>query len=108
MFVPAKWPNPRKHPWKRLVQACAIENQFFVVGANRVGFDGENECFGNRMVVDPNGEIIIEGGENEGLVVGEIDLPVVEKARSHMTFRIPSREPNLFSFPTKLIARARR
>ncbi len=95
MFVPAEWPNPRKHPWRTLVQARAIENQCFVVGANRVGSDGENEFFGNSMVVNPNGEIISEGGQSEGLVLGEVDLSVVEKARNHMTC-YADRRPGLY------------
>ena len=38
----ANWPERRKHAWKTLLQARAIENQCYVIGVNRVGTDGNN------------------------------------------------------------------
>ena len=46
----------RNHAWKTLLQARAIENQCYVVGINRVGYDGNNIYHsGDSMVVDPMG-----------------------------------------------------
>ena len=36
----ANWPEVRNYPWKTLLLARAIENQSFIIGANRVGKDG--------------------------------------------------------------------
>ena len=36
----ANWPEKRKNHWKTLLQARAIENQSYVVGVNRIGYDG--------------------------------------------------------------------
>ena len=33
----ANWPEARKEPWSKLLEARAIENQVYVVGVNRVG-----------------------------------------------------------------------
>lgn len=85
MFVPAEWPHPRMHPWRTLLQARAIENQFFVVGANRVGSDGKNEYFGSSMLVNPFGDIISEGGDKESVVMGEVDFSLIEKSRNYIT-----------------------
>ena len=43
-LVPANWPSPRRHHWRTLLEARAIENQAYVVGCNRVGASGD----GNR------------------------------------------------------------
>jgi predicted amidohydrolase len=55
----ANWPEVRKTPWRKLLEARAIENQCYVVGVNRVGLDGKSFSYsGNSVVVDPKGEPI--------------------------------------------------
>ncbi|MEO6583123.1 MAG: nitrilase family protein [Ferruginibacter sp.] len=55
----ANWPEKRKHAWKTLLMARAIENQCYVIGVNRVGNDGNDIVYvGDSMVVDPLGEIL--------------------------------------------------
>ena len=39
MLIPANWPDARSYAWRHLLIARAIENQAFVVGANRSGRD---------------------------------------------------------------------
>jgi predicted amidohydrolase len=57
----ANWPEKRKHAWRSLLVARAIENQCYVVAVNRIGSDGNDIAHsGNSMVVDPLGEIIFE------------------------------------------------
>lgn len=85
LFIPAQWPNPRMHPWRTLIQARAIENQMFVVAVNRVGKEGKAEFFGHSMIVDPLGQIILEGSEKEEILFMDIDLGQVDNVRNHMT-----------------------
>ena len=55
----ANWPEARKEPWCKLVEARAIENQVYVVGVNRVGVDGKQMIYsGNSAVIDPKGNVI--------------------------------------------------
>lgn len=55
----ANWPEVRKTPWSKLLEARAIENQCYVVGVNRVGIDGTNHVYsGNSVVINPKGEKI--------------------------------------------------
>ncbi len=62
----ANWPERRKHAWRTLLQARAIENQCYVIGVNRVGEDGNNISHsGNSMVVDPMGEVLYEKEQEE-------------------------------------------
>jgi predicted amidohydrolase len=83
LFVPAEWPSARGNHWRMLNIARAIENQTFVIAVNRVGRDPENTFFGHSMVVDPWGEILIEGSETkEELLVADIDIAAVENLRN--------------------------
>ena len=64
----ANWPERRKHAWKTLLQARAIENQCYVAGVNRVGHDGNNIHYsGDSMIIDPLGEVLYTK-ENEEAV----------------------------------------
>ncbi|VUT24287.1 MAG: C-N hydrolase family amidase [Candidatus Methanolliviera sp. GoM_oil] len=81
IFVVANFPKPRLDHWITLLKARAIENQIFVVACNRVGKDEKNEFFGHSLVVNPSGEIITEAGEEEELLIVDIDLEEVKEAR---------------------------
>lgn len=81
LFVPAEWPHPRLHHWRTLLMARAIENQMYVISCNRVGISGTTSFFGHSMVIDPWGEIIAEGDEEEQLITATIDLTQVDEVR---------------------------
>lgn len=53
----ASWPSKRIHHWKTLLHARAIENQCFVAGVNRIGYDfykhSHNGC---SVVFDATGK----------------------------------------------------
>lgn len=95
MFVAAEWPHPRLHHWRTLLMARAIENQMYVVACNRTGDSGSDSFFGHSMIIDPWGEIVAEGSEEEEIVTGQIDLSLVDQVRN----RIPvfeDRRPQLY------------
>ncbi|WP_274364655.1 carbon-nitrogen family hydrolase [Paenibacillus thermotolerans] len=81
LFVPAEWPHPRLHHWRTLLMARAIENQMYVVACNRVGTSRGTEFFGHSMVIDPWGEIIVEGGEEETILTAELQLSETDRVR---------------------------
>lgn len=75
--------------WHVLNRARAIENGCFVFAAAQAGkHESGRESFGHSLIVDPWGRILAEGGSEPGLVMAEIDLAEVAKARG----RIPSLE----------------
>lgn len=76
-IVIANWPAGRVHHWMTLLRARAIENQAFVVGVNRVGNDPKLPYPGRSLVVDPQGEIIADGGSEEGVVTADVDIASV-------------------------------
>lgn len=54
----ANWPERRRHHWRSLLMARAIENQAYTIGLNRVGVDGKDFRYtGDSCVIDYAGEI---------------------------------------------------
>ncbi|WP_334071515.1 MULTISPECIES: carbon-nitrogen family hydrolase [Paenibacillus] len=95
LFVPAEWPHPRLHHWRTLLMARAIENQMYVIACNRTGSGGRDVFFGHSLIIDPWGEIVAEGGEEEEIVTGRVDLGLPAEVRG----RIPvfsDRRPKLY------------
>jgi predicted amidohydrolase len=65
----ANWPEARKEPWSKLLEARAIENQVYVVGVNRVGVDGKQMIYsGNSAVIDPKGDVISNISEHQNCI----------------------------------------
>ena len=94
LFVPAQWPSERIDHWKTLLQARAIENQCYVVAVNRTARNPKN-FNGQSMIIEPWGEVIWTGAEDEEFAIVEIDLQKVDEVRS----RIPvydDRRSNLY------------
>jgi len=55
----ANWPESRTEVWNTLLKARAIENQSYVVGANRVGVDESKILYsGNSQLIDPKGNVL--------------------------------------------------
>ena len=83
----ANWPERRKHAWKTLLQARAIENQSYVVGANRIGDDGNNIHYsGDSMIIDPLGEVLLTKENEEGILTVVLQKEKLEEVRSKFPF----------------------
>jgi predicted amidohydrolase len=80
----ANWPRSRQDVWNTLLKARAIENQCYVVGANRVGVDGEQIAYsGNSQIFDAKGHCLSGPNEDSEIIVSaEISLPELEKFRN--------------------------
>ncbi len=63
--VIAAWPKTRIDHWITLLRARAIENQAYVVGVNRTGDEPKFSYCGRSLVVDPQGNIVTDLGEEE-------------------------------------------
>lgn len=65
----ANWPKRRIQHWRTLLQARAIENQTYMIGVNRTGFDGNGlEYEHSSMIFNANGDLLkplISDGEIE-------------------------------------------
>ena len=79
--VVANWPDARRDHWRTLLRARAIENLAYVAGVNRVGEGGRLRYVGDSAVISPWGEVLVEGGEEEAVLVADVDPEVVRSAR---------------------------
>jgi deaminated glutathione amidase len=71
--------------WKALLQARAIENGAYVVAAATCGtHPGGHETFGHAMIIDPNGRVIAEAGDEPEVICATIDMSKVESVRGRM------------------------
>lgn len=95
ILVPAEWPHPRRTHWRTLLQARAIENQCFIAACNRVGNSKGTEFFGASAIVDPWGETLVEGGEQEMILTACVDPAAVDKTRAQIPV-FADRRPELY------------
>lgn len=61
LIIPANWPESRAHAWQTLLAARAIENQAYVVGANRSGVDDGGVYDNQTFIFDYLGNPIHKG-----------------------------------------------
>ena len=88
--------------WEKELAAHAIFNEYFVAGLNRVGTEGEYTYYGRSVVLDPTGEIMIQAGEGEEVLIAECDLDViVERRRAWQFYR--DRRPDTYGVLTDLV-----
>jgi len=80
----ANWPQARTEVWNTLLKARAIENQSYVVGANRVGVDGNLIAYnGNSQLIDPKGRLLAEiGDHHKGIVSAGFSYTELMKFRT--------------------------
>lgn len=69
--------------WLLLLQARAIDNQAYVLGANQVGSHDEGKMsFGHSAIVDPWGKILSQTSEKqEGIAYSTLHLEIVKNVR---------------------------
>ncbi len=81
LTVPAQWPKARERDWRIFLQARAIENQCFILAANRTGFDDYMSIpySGASVIVSPFGDFLADGQDQEGAFVADLDEELVEK-----------------------------
>ena len=69
----AAWPAARRGVWRTLLRARAIENQCYVVAANRAGSDPSFPYSGDSALVDFRGEPLAEAGAGECILRATFD-----------------------------------
>lgn len=75
VIVVANWPQSRREVWQTLLKARAIENQCYVIGANRTGADAACIYYGDSAIIDPKGRIIAQAvGNEEQTVTADIHI----------------------------------
>jgi predicted amidohydrolase len=84
VLVPAAWPCSRLDAWNLFCRARALENQFYIAGANCTGTTPVARYCGGSVVVDPAGTVIAGAGDAETLLFAVIDTDRVDQVRTAM------------------------
>jgi predicted amidohydrolase len=82
--IPAQWPVQRLEAWLLLARARAAENELVVAACNRVGSDEGVTFPGHSTVVDPWGNTLVEGDDQEQLLVVQANLHEIDKVRRYL------------------------
>ncbi|MED3560999.1 carbon-nitrogen hydrolase family protein [Bacillus xiapuensis] len=93
-FIPAGWvagPMKEDH-WKTLLRARAIENTVYIFAADQV----ENIFSGQSMMVDPMGVVLASAGEEESLIISEIDPDRIKRVREKLP-SVADRRPEFYT-----------
>jgi omega-amidase len=84
-LISSAWPLPRLEHFRTLAVARAIENQSYVIAANRVGKDDGVSFCGSSMIVDPYGVVIAAASaDREELVHAELSSDLVASVRKRI------------------------
>lgn len=88
--------------WQTIQKSHAIANGCYVASINRTGQEGDINFWGHSFVSGPFGQMLAEAGEDEEVLVTEIDLSKIEKQRQLWPFfrdrRIDTYNPILQRF----------
>ena len=82
-------PTGQAH-WHTILRARAIENGCFMLAAAQWGPHGGKdessmrESYGHSLIVDPWGEVLADAADGEGIVIADLDLGLVAKARKRI------------------------
>ena len=79
--VMAQWPAERLAHWDVLLKARAIENQVFVLGANRCGNDSGLVYAGHSRIISPFGEVLARAGKRPATISAPMDFRLLERTR---------------------------
>jgi predicted amidohydrolase len=78
----ANWPVPRIGAWNTLLLARAIENQCYVVGVNRTGFDPAAKYNGGTALIDFLGKPVASAElDKEGAILGTANIQLLNEFR---------------------------
>lgn len=84
LWIPAEWPLLRVEHWRTLLRARAIENQLFVVASNRCGEGDNSHWGGHSTIIDAWGNVLAEAGEEETVLIADLDMAMVDEVRGRI------------------------
>lgn len=95
ILISAEWPHPRGEHWRTLLRTRAIENQCFVFACNRMGTSDDISFCGGSAAIDPWGNTLVDGQEEEGLFTATCNMDLVEETRANIPV-LQGRRPDIY------------
>ena len=92
--------NAFPRPWldyqRTYALARAMENSVYVLLANYQGRVRTFDFVGGSVIVDPYGRVLAEAGMEEAVLVADVDLGLVARARAELGY-LAGRRPDLYA-----------
>lgn len=88
VFNPSNIPHNRNALWKHITSTRAAENTVFCVYVNNTHttYPDNRVVTGHSIVAGPDGEVLLEGDEEERVLRCEIDLREIDKVRERRKY----------------------
>jgi predicted amidohydrolase len=67
------WPRSASESFEKVSKSNAVETGCWHIVSNQVGVVGHSVDYGHSRIVSPNGEVIVDTGEMEGMVTTTIE-----------------------------------
>lgn len=83
-----------------LLRARAVENGCYVIAAAQTGVKPAYTAYGNSMLIDPWGKVLVRAGSETGVFYGEIDLDHADAVRRRMP-SLESRRTDVYQVEEK-------
>ena len=64
--------------WKTVQRGHAIANSLWIAAVNRVGVEDELDFWGGSFVCDPFGNVVVQAGNEQGIIFADIDFDLNE------------------------------
>lgn len=81
IVLPTNWPEQATVSRVHQSTMRAFENHVNYAACNRIGREGGFKFPGGSQIVDFSGEVLAQGGEDEELLVAQLDLPAADQNR---------------------------
>jgi 5-aminopentanamidase len=103
IVLPTNWPTGARAAACYLTQARALENHIYYLAVNRVGEERGFRYVGQSRMIDFQGDILASAGENEEILIAEIDPEAARRKRvivvpgKHEVDRVGDRRPEMYA-----------
>jgi predicted amidohydrolase len=92
------WEDPHVRDWDLVTAARAYDNVTPLVAVNRAGTDGEVTFSGHSRIVDCLGGTVAElASQDDGLLIGTVDLDGTQEVRAGYGSQLRDRRPELYA-----------
>lgn len=104
LLVPSATPDKSlsRKVWEKELAAHAVFNEYFVLGLNCTGQEGNYLYYGHSVAFDPSGEMLGQAGSGEEIFIVDCDLDLItQRRRAWQFFR--DRRPDTYGILTALV-----